>query len=288
MQLVELPTFEATWWPLRMETIPGSGEAITVAVMVRAASGQSQVRLVIEPLTLSGVFGAETGKHVHTMLVATATALQKQLDGGTACAALEQPFGGFAFGHPRDCVAHDLNEVFDVAVRLCAAFGQSAFGRRLEVSDSSRKAFNDWADRVRTELLLHEGAMSFEGNDFNVPVKLARKQVRFGLVRSHYVANFGVLRPGSTSGDMRSLKVKVFDLESLRRDQVLPVAHTDVLVGCPQREALTAFTRREVDSYFTSLEFIENEARARHVDFVRCANPGEAAQHIRGRLRASR
>ncbi len=285
MQPVELPSFHATWWPLQMETIPGSGERLTVAVMARAASGQTQVRQSIAPPVLNALFGAETGRGVQAMVGSTVISLQRQLDAGVPAEALALPLGGFQFAHARDCAARDLNEVFDIAVRLTAAFGQSAFGRQMDVSDSARRAFDDWADRVQAELLDHDLRIQLTSRDFNVRVQLARKTVRFGLVTAAYAANFGVLRPGHTAGDMRSLKVKVFDLEALRREMA-PLQHADVVVACPRREALTGFSRREVDSYYTSLEFIESEARARQVDFVCCNAAAEAAAHIRQRIAA--
>lgn len=283
---VELPTFEATWWPLYMETVPGSGERVTVAVLVRAASGQSQVRQIIDPSTVNALFGA-AGKGVQGMLAAVVVGLQHQLDAGVPAQDVVPAFGGFAFGHGRDGVARDLSEVFDVAVALSSGLAESPFGLApREVENSSKEAFNDWADRVRTELLLHEGRLALEADIFRVPVKLARKQVRFGLLRGGYVANFGVLRPGHLAGDTRSLKVKLFDLEALRRDQLHPIEHADALVGCPAREAMSSYSRRELDSYFNSLEFLESEARARDVDFVRCTSPAQAAQRVRARLAA--
>lgn len=286
MQAFDLPTFEASWWPLQMETIPGSGEVITVGVMVRAASGQSQIRQSVQPSAFTNLFGAETGKGVNSMVVSTIVEVQRQLDAGLTFDGLQLPFGGFHFAGVRDCVARDMSEVFDVGVRLSAAFGVSAFGRQAELSPSSQRAFDDWADRVRSELLVHEARISFEGTDFNVSVKLARKQVRFGILRSSYAANFGVLRPGQTSGDIRSLKVKVFDLEALRRDQILPIDNADVIVGCSPVEALSSFERRQLETYQASLAFIESEARARKVNFIRCGDAQQAAEHIRARLRA--
>lgn len=273
---VELPTFEATWWPLLMETVPGSGERLTVAVMVRAASGQAQVRQVIDPAAINALFGP-AGKGLQGMITSVVVGLQQQLDAGVPTADLVPAFGGFEFEHGRDGVARDLNEVFDVAVALSAAFGQSAFGRHQEVEGSSKEAFNDWADRVQAELVAHDARMAWQAEHFQVSVKLANKRVRFGLVRGAYAANLGVLRPGHTSGDGRSLKAKVFDLEALRRDLTLPVQEVDLLVGCPPHQALAAFSRREVDSYYQSLEFIEAEARARQVAFHRCDDPAAAA-----------
>lgn len=283
---IELPTFEATWWPLQMETIPGSGEAITVAVLARAASGQSQIRQSVAPAALTAMFGHGAGKGMQTMVGSTVIELQRQLDNGVPPAALEPPFGGFQFGHARDGVARDLNEVFDIAVRLSAAFGQSGFGRHQEVSDSSRIAFNDWADRVQLELVEHDRKIAWQTEHFQVKVKLANKRVQFGVLRGPYAANLGVLRPGHTSGDSRSLKAKVFDLEALRRDQVMTVQRVEMLVGCPPYQALGAFTRREVDGYHQTLEFIEHEARQRQVPLITCQDAAAAARHIETQIAA--
>jgi hypothetical protein len=286
MLAMELPQFEATWWPLMMEPIPGGGESLTVAVVVRAASGQSQVRQSILPPVLSSIFSA-SGKGVQTLVGETVIDVQNQLDEGRPVEALELPFGGFRLGSPREGVARDLSEVFEAAIRLSAAFGHSSFGQRAEVSDSSREAFNDWAERVRMELLAHAQRITLEGEHFNVRVQLATKQVRFGLLRGGYAANFGVLRPGHTSGDMRSLKVKLFDLEALRRDTLVPVTRSDVVVGCPPHQLLTVYSRKEVDTFFSSLEFIAAEAKARDIELVRCGTQEQAAAHIRSRLMAA-
>lgn len=286
MHPVELPTFEGTWWPLQMETITGSGELITVAVLVRTESGQSQVRQSVQPAAFTGMFGADTGKGVNSMVIKTVVEIQRQLDLGIKFAELDLPFGGFSFGNARDCVARDINDIFDVGVRLSAAFGLSAFGRRVDLPDSSRRAFDDWADRVKTQLILQESKILVDGDEFDVRIKLAKKQVRFGILRAGYAANFGVLRPGHTSGDSRSLKAKVFDLEALRRDQILPVDFADAIVGCPPSDQMSYYSRRELETFHASLDFIESEAKARKVNFIRCGNANEAAEHIRMRLRA--
>jgi len=123
-----LPTFEALWWPVRLETVPGSGELLTVAYVVRVASGQSFVRQAIPPATVSTLFGS-AGKGMNLVIGNTVLALQRQLDDGVAVDDLQPPFGGVALGEARECLARDLNEVFEVAARLGGAFGASTFGQ---------------------------------------------------------------------------------------------------------------------------------------------------------------
>lgn len=287
---IDLPDFHAQWSPLRMETIPGSGECMTVAILVHAASGQSAIRQAVQPRVLAELFGMSAGKGVGAMVAETVHAIQRQLDAGIPPAKVEPPFGGFELGAFKDCVARDINDVFDVGVRLSAAFGESNFGRNAEASEASQQAFDDWADRVKLALLKFEVIRQDSEaalKDFNVRLRIGRKHVRFGLLHNNYAANFGVLRPGHISGDMRSLKVKVFDLQGLKREQLLALQHTDVLVGCPAPGMLEPYSKREVESFHQSMEYIEVESRARGIRLVRCDTAERAANHVAAALRAA-
>lgn len=283
MKPTELPDYEATWWPVVVETIPGSAERIVTAVLAKGESGQSQVRQIIPPATLIAMFGS-AGKGMQLLIGNTVISIQQQLDAGIHIRDLEFPYGGIELGTPRDCVAHDFNEVFEVAVRLSSAFGISTFGTVEKVGRETQMAFDEWATEVRAQTL-----MTWEAplNDaFNVKVKWgSKKQTRIGFVYGGYVANFGVLRPGFSSGDTRALKLKLFDLETYRRTHPIVVQKTEVIVGCPMITADSALTRREQDSLSSSWEFIVEEAKARKVVPIRVERPFEAAQHLLQRLR---
>lgn len=279
MNHIELPSFEATWWPVMMEPVPGSGERLTVAALVRAASGQGQVRQLISPTALSGMFGA-AGSGMKVMVTKTALAIQMQMDRGVPVEDLQLPFGGFELGAPRDCLARDLNEVFDVAFRLGGAFGVSLFGSREKPSSETRRAFDEWAEKIRVVLL--NSAQDQFRDAFNVGVPLlANKKARIGFLSDGYAANFGVLRPGrSTASDMRALKVKIFDLEALRRTSPLLARTAEILVGYPVAQQDVGYSRREVESQSDSWEFIDFEAKQRDVRAFRYSTVREAANHL--------
>ncbi len=279
---VELPDFQATWWPVHMETIPGSGEAISIAAIVRAHSGQAQIRQSISPVVLAGLFDS-AGKDIVSIVGMTVVDLQNQLDTGVPVERLDMPFGGFNIGFSRECVARDINEVFDIAVRFSSIFGQSNFGVKTDVTKNSRQAFDDWAEQIRSGLLgvrLGKERPELCQEEFNVRVKLNNKYVKIGFLRRSYAANFGVMRPGNISGDTRSLKVKVFDLEAVRRDQLYPLDCAEVLIGCPSMTDIGYMPRRDRESFAASLEFLESEAKARSVLLVRFSSASEAVEHL--------
>lgn len=279
MRQAELPSFEATWWPVTLETVPGSGERITIAAIVRAASGQAQVRQSIPPATLSALFGS-SAPGMRMLLAQTVLSVQKQLDAGVPVEHVSLPFGGLAFGTPRDCVGHDMQDVFDVAFRLGGAFSESNHSASEAPSADTRRAFDEWADKVRDELLsdgLAELRMAF---NLSLPLQ-ARKKARIGFVRGAYAAQFGVLRPGrSASHDMRALKIKLFDLEALRRTEPLFTRRTELLVGYPEIGEGSAFSARELQSQRDSWTFIELEAQQRNVKAWRYGSARMAAEHL--------
>lgn len=280
MKPIELPTFEATWWPVRLETVLGSGELITLAVVVRPQQGKSQVRQVISPALIRGMFGS-AGAGMQLLAGQTVIALQTQLDADTRIENLEQPFGGVSLGAPRDCVGHDINEVFEVATRQAGAFGQSLFGKQESPSQESQRAFEDWADSVREQALMLQKPLMPEA--FNISVKLLpNRRTRIGFMHGGYAANFGVLRPGkATTADLRALKVKLFDLEVLRRVQAVSIHQTEVLVGCPDLGGDGPFPKRERIKLEESWEFINHEAKEREINALRYTNATLAAEHLR-------
>lgn len=283
MKHTELPTFEATWWPVVLETIPGSAERIVAGIVVRSESGQSQARQIIPPATLIAMFGS-AGKGMQLVIANTLIDLQQQLNAGTHVKELEFPYGGIVLGTERDCLAHDLNEVFEIAVRLSSAFGISTFGNVETVGRETKMAFNQWAEEVRAQTLMTTEATL--AGAFNVKVKWGtRKQTRIGFVYGGYVANFGMLRPVFSSGDTRALKLKIFDLNTYSRTHPLAVESTELIVGVPLPPGDDKMARRELEGLNSSWEFIMEEARARDVVPVRCARPADAANHLMQHMR---
>lgn len=276
----ELPTFEAQWWPVQLETVPGSGERFTVAVIVRGKAGQATVRQAIAPSTLHSIF-SEAGKGMQLIVGHTVLDLRQQLEMQVPVEALEIPFGNTEIGSARDCLARDLNEVFDIAMRLSTAFSLSAFGVRTseKADQEARRAFAEWAEKVRLQVVSAEWQDALK-DAFNIPIKVSsRKKLRIGFQYGSYVAQFGVLRAGrSVTADVRAIKLKLFDLDTLRREQLLPFRRAEIVVGVQPESDV--YTKRQLEALAESWRYVEQEARARQVKAIQCVSAVEAAQHL--------
>lgn len=277
----DLPTLEAMWWPIQLETVPGSNEKVTVGHVVRTASGQSQVRQSIAPATIQAMFGVGA-KGTMLLVGKSILGLETQIKDGARVEELTLPFGGLQLGTSRDCLGRDVNEVFDIAGRLSGAFGASQFGLADKPSKESLDTFAEWAEKVRAQVVaLHENQRVAAA--FNVPVSaLERRRVNVGFFADDYAASFGVLRPGrSAASDTRALKVKIFDLEVFRRAHLVGVKRLEVIVGCPDwMSDDTAYSRSDLDGLQSSWSFIEQEARHRDIRPVRYVHARDAARHL--------
>lgn len=286
MNLIELPEFEASWWPVMLETVPGSGERINIAVVVRTAKGEASVRQLIAPHLIRSMFG-EAGKGMLLVVTQTVVSLQRQLDAGIKVEAVDAPFGGISLGHPRDCVARDLAEAFEVATHMSSAFAISEFGTKETPSYETRKAFDEWAEKVKAQALVQEDAIEIS-HAFNVTVPLThRKRARIGFLRGSYAAHFGVLRPGKSAyADVRALKLKLFDLDMLKRNQMLDVQRAEVIIGCPDLLADSAFPKADAERLNDSWAFISEAARTHGIKPLRYNKAADAANHLRMQIAA--
>lgn len=278
----QLPSFEAVWWPIFLETVPGSSEQLCVAVLMRAASGQAAVRQAISPDVLRSLFGSG-GKGMTFIIEQTVQDLQRQLNAFTRVEELDFAFGGFRFGTVRDCVARDSDEVFDIAMRLGTAFSQSPFGAENNAGDTDAQlAFDEWTEQVREHTLAGSNSANL-ADAFNVQVPiLSAKRLRIGFVRGGYVAQFGVLRVGkSLNTDQRALKLKLFDLEVLRRENALAFHDAELIVGVESPG--DSHPKRQREALIETWDFITRESSLRGVTPLRYPNSHAAAEYLRQR-----
>lgn len=271
-----------------METVSGSGERLTIAVIVRSKEGQAAVRQAIDPPTLVHMFGAE-GKGMQFIVGSTVLKIHQQLDALASVDSLTFPFGDIQLGHPRDCLARDANEVFGIALRMSSGFALSSFGLSAEQAEPERevqKAFDEWSDKIRVQVLVAQNLDHWNAA-FNVPIALTgRKKARFGFVTNNYVAQFGVLRPGKhATADLRALKVKLFDLEVVRRELTLQYARAELVVG--YMDPGDTYPARQRETLLASWEHLAHEADARKVAAVRYVSANEAAGHVIEMARAA-
>ena len=264
-----------------METVSGSGERLTIAIIVRSKGGQATVRQAIDPPTIAAIFGKE-GKGMQFIVGTTVLKIHEQLSKLVPVSKLEFPFGDIHRGTGRECTARDANEVFGIALRMSSGFAQSSFGMSQQEMSPAKEvqlAFEEWTDKIRTEVLIAQEREQWS-SFFNVSIPLlGRKKARFGFVNGGYVAQFGVLRPGTNAAsDLRALKIKLFDLEVVRRELALQFSTAELVVGF--NDPHDAVPSRQRETLLAAWEHLEYEAKERKIRAIRYKSAHEAAGHV--------
>lgn len=271
----DLPRYKARWWPLYLEPIPGSGEQLTIAVAAVGDDGDSQIRQVLPRSALAMLFGPHsTG--IFAVVTQTLTDVQSQLENGVRVPDIAMPFDGLDFGAEREAWADNINAVFDQAVRLTSSLGATAFGETRSLDSEVERVFAEWATKVRENVVAKRTAWN-DRFEHNIRVG-GRRPTRINFIHDDYAANFGVIRPKKPA-DIRALKIKLFDLERLRRHQPLIVKRVEVLVGIPKQNT-PGLTGRDYSLLKDSFDFIYHEGIARDVPVHRFESAREVAKHL--------
>lgn len=270
-----LPTYQANWWPVYLEPIPGSGERLTVAVIVNGNDGVRQVRSVL-PISAFRMLYGDHAMGMMAVVVQTLERIQSQMNQRTAISRLKLPYGGVHIGAKRDSLADDINGVFDQAVRLTSSLGITTFGEATDSSDV-QKAFAEWAARIRN-VVISDHRYAAWNERFEHNVKLGTRKARINFIAGQYVANFGVLRP-QTPADMRALKIKIFDLERYRRHHPLLPLDIEVLIGVPSREG-NSLSPKAAQSIADNFDYVHSEGEARKIKVLKFTSPESVARHL--------
>lgn len=270
----DLPSFEAEWWPIQWEPIPGSGERLTVAVVTQAADGSRAVRQVIQPGTLRTLFEGSAAQFLISKAVAS---LDRQLKTGAEIRRLLMPFEGLEVGPPRDCRAADLEEVVEQAIALSASLGVTTFGVHESSDLDWQQAYRAWARQIESEA--EHAGLPWKGR-FNPSIKTStgRSKTAVNYLHDGYAANFGVIRP-KPAYDKRSLKVKLYDLRAFRRDSPIAVSRCELLIGVPPRN-MPGMTARDAKAVNECLEWVTHEGKQEGVQVYQFVDAQAVLAHL--------
>lgn len=310
MNFPAFPSYRARWWPLYVEGIPGSGERLTFAIGAVGEDGQQQLRMVMQPEALRILFGPQQGGALYGMLAQCLVSMRRWSEQSpfepkgpdrpsfqkfAVQAAIDVPMfqrvkrelidapivlSNVSRGKARDAFAHDLDDVFEQAIRLSASTGASSFDtvhRRQEAE--VEQASTEWFDHVRQAVLAQRVDWA---ESFSRPVSLSRVKRRtvIGFMRDDYAANLGVLRADvhRTSADMRALRLKLQDLDLLRSAPLLlRPTRLDLIVGRAPDDS-PGMTRVKADNLKRNVEYIADLAHRKKVAIEIVHTPAAATE----------
>lgn len=281
IQFPSLPAYRAEWRPIQFETIPGSGERFTFAILARGEDGSADIRDTLKPGVLHAMFGAQ-GDVLQGMMIRSIIAIKAHLEQGGIWHQPPIALSNIFLGPSRPTVADDLDQVFDQAIRLSACLGHSTIGETVDAEINADAEIKEWAARVKSfAMTMNDNLKPFfnkrvKGND----MKVSRSVI--GFMTDRYAASFGVLhaRSDRISADITAIKKRLWDLNQLRYSgQLLVPKEREIIVGHPAF-ALIEKNERMVATLQRKLTILREEAANAEIGVKEATTPMEAADYL--------
>lgn len=278
--LPQLPEYRAQWRALYFETIPGSGERFTFAIMARGQDGQMDIRDTLRPGALRTLFGPQ-GEVMHGLMIRAILAIKKRLDAQEDWLQLPFILSNIQPGPVRDTLADNFEQVFDQAVRLSASLGHSSIGASVSSALNLDEELQSWAGRIKSfveamqaELIKNFNLNIREGNTKTIKAKI-------GFMYGNYAANFGVIhtRSDRISGDITAIKKKLWDLDQLRHNNMAPPREVEIIVGHAPLELIKTQPRM-MKTLQDKLDTLSHEAANKNIVVFKTSDVRIAAEHI--------
>lgn len=276
---------QATWAPLFIEPVVGSGERLCIGVAVA-----NQNEFLVVPVAaldrLACLYGQEAGAILFASELATKTLTEHLARGGPASLAdWLPPVEGIFMGQPRPGAGESISDVARTALMQSASLVEKLADEE-ETAESSERA---GLSSNRLEKLVREEVMTKRpdfrelfGRRFRVAENA--RATRIGFTGNRLVANFGLLVPGQLSGLVSVAKAKLWDLGQLRNgalNSLLPDhGHEfELLLHRIKRED-PQYSDRQVASVEEAVNELEEEADKVSIRCRPLTSPGEIAAHL--------
>jgi hypothetical protein len=280
MSIPELPRYRAEWRPLYFETIPGSGERFTFAIVARGMDGKTDVRDTLRPNAMRAIFGPQ-GDVMYGLMVRGVVAIKRAIDNGVDWREAPMILSNMQPGPIRETLAENFEQVFDQAIRLCASLGSSTIGVQENGKINHDLEIASWAGRIKSFVEVMHGEMA---KNFNLNIREGESKAiktRIGFRYGSYAANFGVLhtRSDRISADITSIKRKLWDLDRLRDNNIDPPRRTEIIVGHAPLELISG-NKKLLSTLHNKLHILQREAAQRDIGVFETSDVRTAADHI--------
>lgn len=275
-----LPAYRAEWRSLQFETIPGSGERFTFAIIARGQDGRTDIRDVLKPGVLRAMYGPQ-GDVLQGLMIRSIIRIKEQLDAGGDWLTLPCLSSNVFLGAMRPTLADDLEQVFDQAIRLSAGLGHSTIGAAEENEVDVDAEIRSWASRVKSFATVMDDRLK---PFFNHRIKQhdpRRPKAVIGFMTDRYAASFGVLhaRSDRMSADITVIKRRLWDLSQLDYGQLVSIKDREIIVGHPDFD-LIGHNDTMVANLRHKLGTLRAEAANAKIGVIEATTPMQAADYL--------
>ncbi|WP_417312396.1 hypothetical protein [Ectopseudomonas khazarica] len=283
-QFPTLPELTASWAPIRMEPIPGSGEKLTVAIALEMGNTQKVISAIPHDVA-QAIFGRQ-GDSMLGLIATASTHLRNHFAHGGHLQNWRSPLSGIYVGDLEEGQGDTVEEILEQAMRSTACL--SAMTLEFQARQSLDEPRNALITKVRQSM--KEIAPQLEKYfKKDVPITIRNKQVKLhcDYFSQNLAINISSMGPGNRLGQQfESLTSRICRLQQLRSHEGLFKENqtTEVIVQIPDDTILEDMAQREpkrIQDFRDRLLMAEDLAEDRGVALVPAHDPAHCARLIK-------
>lgn len=279
-------THKASWVPVYIEPVVGSGERLCIGVVV--ADMREHLVVPVPALErLACIYGDSAAALSHSAALALTTIRQRLSGQGAAVlSSLRSPLEGIVVGPARTGAGESLEDIARTGLMQSASLVEKA----VEEEDSVEAAERTALSTRRLENLVRETVVGTRPdlvNAFNKSFRITReaRAMRVGFVGRKLAANFGLIVPGPLATLVNNAKAKLWDLEQLRTGSQTGIFHGhagmsfELLVHRARKED-PQYSDRQLKSVDAAVVELEEEADRVSIRCRAMTSPGQMADFL--------
>ncbi|MFC4653542.1 hypothetical protein ACFO3I_00755 [Rheinheimera marina] len=273
------PNYAGRWHAIYLEPIVGSGEKISIGVLAIGADSQYKVIQAIRAELLDCLYGSQA-ENMQSMIDWVLTSAREELkQHGTIC-KWSPPFSGVKLSKEYQAADENIEGILKQAIRFTSSLSTLALDAEREDDEyQPRKYSEHWTKSISDELKII--APHF-GSNFNRKIKVGDANIltTYGFLTDQYVTNFGLLIPTRLSASLNTIKAKLFDLETLKRSNLLikPEKY-EIIIGTPSFNDPT-LSDKSIKRLKETLGMISELSEDENIGLFQAESASQAANHI--------
>ncbi|WP_075173942.1 hypothetical protein [Neptunomonas phycophila] len=273
------PNYRGSWQTIYLEPIIGSGEKIAIAVTAIGKDKKYQVIQAIRPELLDCLYGSQAEK-MQTMVDWIVNSANNEIKANSTLSKWSPPFDGVTLGKKKIAADENIEGILRQAIRISASLSTLALdAEREEDEEQPRKYSEHWTRSIADEMRLISPHFA---SHFNKKIKVSDTDIltSYGFLTEKYVSNFGLLVPSRLSASLNSMKAKLFDLESLKKSQLLVKPDKyEMIIGMPSIDDPT-LSNKAVDRLQDTVKMVSELAHSEDISLIQTKNAKQAAEHL--------
>ena len=273
------PNYRGSWQTIYLEPIIGSGEKIAIAVTAIGKDKQYKVIQAIRPELLDCLYGSQAEK-MQTMVDWIVDSANNEIKANNTLSKWSPPFDGVTLGKEKIAADENIEGILRQAIRISASLSTLALdAEREEDEEQPRKYSENWTRSIADEMRLINPHFA---SHFNKKIKVSDTDIltSYGFLTEKYVSNFGLLVPSRLSASLNAMKAKLFDLESLKKSQLLVKPDKyEMIIGMPSFDDPT-LSNKAVNRLQDTVKMVSELAHSEDISLIQTKNAKQAAEHL--------